>query len=480
MSPSQIQPSASAPTAAGVESLLSSLHEINYYPARDAWTYMWTNWSAPAARADLARAAALGANAVRIFAFPSAFGYPTPSATMTGRLATFVSMAASAGLGIHLTLFDWWDGYSDIAGSERWAAAILSPLAGDTALEAVEIKNEIDPTSAAATTWARTLIPYVRTVDGGAPVAVSVPGSAGVPGLQQLRAQLATAQPDFYSLHYYANPAAARATIGQAQQAVAPVPLFVGEVGSSSLDPRGSVAGEAQQDLAFRTVAEATNALGLPAPAPWQLNDLTTGAVPPGAGAIDPSEYDMGLLRADGSAKPVAASVSQLFTNQTIDASFNNGFESGYSTPASATGSLPTDWSIFDPAQAQFARDTTVSHSGGASARIENAAASTTQVPAFYISPPRAFVIPGGHYTASVWARGQRATGYSGIAIAFFQANGAYLGDAQSAPIAPGTTGWTDLIASGVAPTGTAYVQVHLKSANNTGAVWFDDVNLSW
>jgi hypothetical protein len=97
-------------------------------------------------------------------------------------------------------------------------------------------------------------------------------------------------------------------------------------------------------------------------------------------------------------------------------------------------------------------------------------------VPAFYISPIDAHVVPGQSYTATAWVRGLNATGATRVALAWFDASGAYLGQVESAVLPTGTTGWTLLTAAGVAPAGAAYLQIHLKSAYNRGTAWFDDV----
>ena len=64
---------------------------------------------------------------------------------MPARLEKVVDLAAHHGLRVELALFDWWHDYADVAGSRRWAAALLSPYAGDERIAFVELKNEIRP-----------------------------------------------------------------------------------------------------------------------------------------------------------------------------------------------------------------------------------------------------------------------------------------------------------------------------------------------
>ena len=66
------------------------------------------------------------------------------------------------GLHVQFTLFDWWDEYRDVAGSKRWARAVLARYVGDPRVAFVELKNEIDPADAAALAWTRALVPWLR------------------------------------------------------------------------------------------------------------------------------------------------------------------------------------------------------------------------------------------------------------------------------------------------------------------------------
>ena len=55
--------------------------------------------------------------------------------------------AASQGLTVQLTLFDWLheNEYADIAGWQQWAHDLLAPYAGDRRIEFVEVRNERNP-----------------------------------------------------------------------------------------------------------------------------------------------------------------------------------------------------------------------------------------------------------------------------------------------------------------------------------------------
>jgi hypothetical protein len=61
--------------------------------------------------------------------------------------------------------------------------------------------------------------------------------------------------------------------------------------------------------------------------------------------------------------------------------------------------------------------------------------------------------------------------------LAWFGPNG-YISQNESVVANTRTIGWQQLTISGDAPVGATIVQVHLKSANNPGTSYFDDVSV--
>ncbi len=455
---------------------VAGLKVVSYYPARNGWSRMWTNWDPGTIDADFGRAAALHFNTVRIIVQAWTVGYPTPQPYMQSRLAGAVALAAAHGLKVQLTLFDWWSSYTDIGGSEQWARAILAPYAGDSRIAFIELQNEIDPNNGTAMAWARHMLPYLRRIASGIPVTVS--GQTGISGLSALVAALRSSPPDFYSYHYYDSAALAFTKLQQAQQVVAPAPLFIGETGfSSAIDnsvaadngiPNVPAALEAYQDYYYRAVQNAASQLGLGSVAPWTLNDFQPGSiasVPAGS-----PEYGFGLYHVDGSAKPIAASVAQYLATGTVNTTFNSGFEQ-------CANGVPAGWQIYRANQGTFSCDSTATHSGAFAAKISQSTGDSSGVPSFTVDPIISGLVAGRTFTASVWARGSNVTGQTRIALCWFGINNQYLGQVGSAPLPAGTTSWTQLSVSASAPAGAAYVQIDLKSAYNTGAVWFDDIS---
>jgi hypothetical protein len=454
---------------------VASMKLVDYFPASDGWGAMWWSFDPAQMSADFARIAALHANTVRIVVSANAFGFPHPSALMRERLSETIALAAAQGLRVELTLFNEWHSYAAIAESRTWASEVLAPLAGDPDIAYLDVHNELPTRSPAALTWARALVPYVKSIDGGIPVTVSTSISSGTAPLETLVRALGASSPDLYDVHYYGNAADAYAVLRQAKRVAGPVPLFVGETGFATSPTYGWARGlpsdaaslEAFQDYYYRTIETATDALGLPAAAPWILYDM------PGQGEAGWGEH-MGILRADGSAKPAAATLSSVFAGQAPETSFDNGFEQ-----SSTRQDLPLIWRRWLAPEANFAVDHTVAHSGSSSARISHSRGNhTSGCPAFYTAPIAA-VSAGTTYTARAWAKGAAGAGLTRVVLVWSNREGRYVGSSTSAPLPPGNTDWTLLSVSAQPPSGAEAVELDLQVCEDPGTSWFDDVSFS-
>ncbi|WP_305785156.1 cellulase family glycosylhydrolase [Symbioplanes lichenis] len=435
--------------------------QINYYPAAAGWSAMWSNWQPAQINADLARAAALGATSVRVIVFPDTFGWPAPTATYTDRLAKFFALAATNKLAVKLTLFDWWGRYDEVAKSTQWATALLTPYRNDSRLISVELKNEMNPDSAAEMSWARQMIPVLRKVLPATPVTVTTPGSKAIDGFRKLKAALATTPPDYYDYHYYGDSASAYAELSEAKSIAAPATLVLGEAGRSSL-----FFNEGEQAAYLGRVFAAARQAGIPSVAPWTLFDFTSTAGP--SSDTPAAEYAYGLYRTDGTAKPAAAVVKNYWAGKPLDDSLLNlGFENGIGA-----------WLNSSPEFGTATWTATGARTGTGAIAFSGTTRSANALPSLKISPITP-VRGGQTWKAQVYARGAAATGLTQLSLAWFDAAGAYLGQNSSAALPAGDTAWTLLQTSGVAPAGAASVQMHLKSGDNTGTVWFDDAGLA-
>lgn len=481
----QSSPRTSSSSEATLQTTLNQMKVMNYYPSANSWALMWRNWNPTQINTDFALVASLHANTVRIIVNMNAFGYPVPSSTMLSELEQILTMANNNGLQVQLTLFDFWNSYSDISGSEAWVDAVIGPYENDARIAFIELQNEISPENSSAMTWAQNMLPYVQTAAGGIPVTVSVTdGTAGATYLElkNLITNLGSSQPAFYDIHnYYNAPVEDYFQIQQSQYLATAQnrPLIVGEVGwstnanafSSISVPKTESSYEAWQDYSYRMQFIAAKALRLPAPAPWILYDFVPGSLTwlSSTPAHD-AQYNYGIYQVDGTPKTAAASVSSYFGSGTVDTSINNGFEN-YSSGASP---LPFLWQIYRPSLGNFAIDTTQAHSGNASVKIWNSSYSSSGNASYYITPVAA-IVAGQSYTASVYVMGQSATGTTNICLSWFDGSRTYLGHNCAGSLS-GTTGWVQMSVTAAAPTRTAYTQIYLTSASNTGTAWFDDV----
>ncbi|MBW6436043.1 cellulase family glycosylhydrolase [Actinoplanes hulinensis] len=439
---------------------------MNYYPSNAGWSAMWTNFDAARVDADLAKAAELGADNVRVIIFPQSFGFPQPKAVYADRLRKFVSMADSHDMTVKFTLFDWWAGYQDAAGSAAWAKAVLAPYANDPRVLSVELKNEFDATDTAAVAWVRKLIPAVRTAVPNMPLTLSVDGGAGAAGLARIKGSLTSAPLDFYDYHFYGSSERAHAEIRRAQAAVSPSPLVIGETGLSTAGNS-----EGGQAAYLARVFEAARTAGVKSVAPWTLYDFGQGAIPSNSQVSRiPAQYKFGLYRADGTAKPAAAVVRAAWAGKKLDNKvLDLGFES--TEPASP-------WRPYLSEVGTAVRAKGEGRTGSFSARFAQTGRNGTNMPSIRVSPI-APVTAGGKWHAEAWARGVDVTGTNEIALSWFDINDRWLGQTSSKQVAKGTSGWTKLTVDAVAPAGATSVQLHLKSGDNRGTVWFDDVSIS-
>ena len=120
-------------------------------------------------------------------------------------------------------------------------------------------------------------------------------------------------------------------------------------------------------------------------------------------------------------------------------------------------------------------KTTSAAHTGKWSVSLTNTGKTSAGSPSYRVAPITP-VQPAQKWHAEVWARGNGTTGASQIAVSWFDINDKWLGGSSSASLANGTTGWIKLTVDGVAPAGSASMQIHLKSGGNSGTVWFDDV----
>lgn len=441
---------------------------------------MWEPWRPERLAADLQRLRGLNANTVRIVLPAHFLGYPQPEQRYLDRLRQFVGLAAARGLHVQLTLFDWWGEYGDVAGSKRWARAVLEPYVGDARVAFVELRNEIDTQNAEALAWARELMPWLRGLLGGrTPVTVSVGGMTPVRDLRALAAGLpAAARPDFFDAHYFTGGGElAQRVFAELRKVAAPTPLWIGELGyptSTTISgfpgtPLTPSSQEAAQAHYFRLCFNALARLGLPAPGLWILDDFAAGAIPDSDVQGKEPEYHFGLFREDGSAKPAAATVRALLVGR-LDSGFNGGFE----TPAVAEDgtAVPALW--VSSGGLRLVRDPAGARSGGAAGLIAGLPGATG--PGTFAVTPVTTAVRRSRAQVSAWVRGE--TGRVRVGIAWFDHRFVQVGE-SSVSVAKGRR-WRRVAVSARPPARTAFARVLVRASGVRGPVWVDDVSFDW
>jgi hypothetical protein len=454
-----------APTLASRLAAVKTAKTLNYYPSEAGWTKMWVDWDPAQINADLAKADALGADNIRIIIFPTQFGWPKPWNGYQDRLASFVDMAAAHGMTVKFTLFDWWDGYEEVANSVNWANTVLSRYRDDKRVIAFELQNEFNAGDAAAVAWAKKMVPAMRSSFPTMPLTFSVDGTSGAPGMAKIKSALTSTPIDYFDFHFYGNSERALAIIKNAQATVAPYPMVIGEVGLNTLQNT-----EGEQAAFLGRVFEAAQDAGVNSVAPWTLNDFTQGAIPSSAVSRIPAQYNYGLYRLDGSAKPAAAVVKAGWAKTAMPASLMD--------PSFELGVGQTPWRAYMPELGLAVKTQSAARTGKWSISLTNTGKTSAGSPSYRVSPVDP-VKAGQKWHGEVWAKGSATTGSSQIAFSFFDINDKWLGGVSSASLPAGTTGWTKLVVDGVAPAGSTSMQVHLKSGDNKGTVWFDDAVVS-
>lgn len=455
-----------------VTSRIAAMRLMNYYPAANGWTRMWTNWNPVVLAHDFARIRALGANTVRIIVFPYTFGWPGISGPMATRFRDTLKIAASESLGVQLTLFDWWNSYDEIAQSKAWLEELLHPYSSDPGIQLVELRNEVNPSDRAQVAWVRALLPTLRSVMPHTPSTVSVSGAAGPSGFALLRRELVGSPLDVADIHFYGSDAMAYSWMLAAKRAAGPLPLLIGEAGDPvTANGYGNLeGGELRQAQWFSVVFAAAHAAGVAPPAPWTLYDFLPGAIPEYALLQGPIVYNFGLYSATGQWRPSVWVVEEAFAGRNVDTS-------NVSFGRDALNNM-LFWIPYLPWQGKLAYDSEVGYLRPGSARLSSTHVSRSGAPSFYLVPTHP-AIPGQLWTVSAWAKGVNVNGRAQLSLSWFNSLGADIAEVSSSPLPHGNPSWTRLVVRTQVPAAATSIQLYLKSYDMAGTVWFSDVQIA-
>jgi len=281
------------PPRPALPALLGGIHGVNYEARSAPFSLLWTRFDPQEVDGDFRAARTLGFDTVRIFV-----PYPLPKDAGT-TLNALLDAAGRRGLRVIPTLLDGYTRYrlADLPGILEMYGTLRPALERPEVL-AIDLKNEADRDAPTAG-WDRLRF-FLTVLAEQVRVRSSKPLTVGTvtPDRELSRAL------DFVTVHAYGPPGELEGLLSAAERQGRPVLLEefgYHTLGTALPDPHT----EADQARHYAQVLRTVRGRGEGWMA-WTLYDLKTGAVPGGRAV----ERNLGVLRADGSAKPVDAGPS--------------------------------------------------------------------------------------------------------------------------------------------------------------------------
>jgi hypothetical protein len=307
------------------------LKGFNFYPKDQPWADMWTQWDGEAARRDLARAADVGANTVRVLVpFTPQTGWTDKTTgevkpVYLNQLQQLVQIAGDLKMKVIVALFDFYDPGTDPATppqvdarSKLYLQGIIPTFANDDRVLAWDIHNEPenyeswrdDNKQREFIAWMDSMAKEIRRLDSNHPITIGmaqydnlfVADASGAPYPEEpVRGLSPSDISDFLSFHSYngGNIDWQIAYIDMHSQK----PIVLQETGWPSGPPCTEPEyTEDQQTFLYRLMVEGAKKRDLTGLLGWQLWDFQPGASM-GAGRESHEDF-FGLLRRDGTWKP--------------------------------------------------------------------------------------------------------------------------------------------------------------------------------
>ena len=210
-----------------------NIRGINYYPQANPWEMFGEEFSKDTIAKDFKIIKDAGLNSVRIFVQYEDFGKANVNAEKLVKLKQTLDAAEEQGIGVVVTLFDFYGDYSVLNWTlnQRHAEAIVSYLNDHNALLAWDIKNEpnLDFESRGqelVISWLDNMIDLIKSVDDKHPVTI---GWSNTQSASILKDKI-----DFVSFHYYEDLKNLDDAIKSLKREIPNKPLVMQEFGLSS------------------------------------------------------------------------------------------------------------------------------------------------------------------------------------------------------------------------------------------------------
>jgi hypothetical protein len=475
---------------------------VNYFPINNGGYQMWSSYNGPQYQTDMQTAKRLGFNTIRVIlaATGGVFNFGTPTAGELANLTDFYKRAQAVGINIHLTLFDYWGCYGQITASKTWISAILHALPNTANIAVIELQNETRYASTSsytggfdagwpsgtpeystvgqvATTWAKLMVPYIRSIAPGIPITSST--SYGTADLSAYLAAVknTSAAPNWYDWHCYTG--AASLVYSALQQVIAivgsPAMLYIGEtgLGSAPAGTQGTLQAQQAQSDYIQAIRWSCAQLGLAEPAPWILFDMNSSAQFPGG-------QTYGLCDTSGNVKLAAQMYQAIPPGGTVPAISLNGNMQG-NQPDSLGNALPVRWSLYrgnsgaQPINAAI--DNTNPYQGNPAILLTGSAgtAASDNVPALQSYPYTFPLVSPGQtftFTCALKAAGSYGGGNSPfLEMAWYNSSGSYISVSTGPKLTLSNT-FARYSVSAAAPAGSAYATLLVNVGYNAGSIW--------
>jgi hypothetical protein len=465
------------PASARAESP-APIREINYYPRDYAWEQFWPHWeqARPLMDDDLDRMQSLRANTVRIFVHPFSVGYPIPTSQFLNDFEDALDLIQAHGLEAHVTLFDCWWSWQEIANSRAWLSHIVGSHRNDSRIALWELQNEVQLDNPAVRTWIQSLLPDLKQQAGATPITVSV---GNIEWLDDVRDLAGATPPDIYSLHWYPSEfwwtQPFPSVLNRVRELIGQADLLLGEFGYNTYS-----LSEASQTLLYHDILYASAQKGVHDLGAWTLNDFPDGTAQCAGVLPSPTEWHFGLYRPDGSARPAAAVLKAAFHGH-VPAEpapvivHNPSFEhiNPYSGQAENWHSWDQNWS----GNQTFVQDCTMAHAGSCSAKVHGPANLVVGLYSLPVLP----VQSGQSWSLHGYVQTQNLDGWAKLVFSWFDSDQQWLDRDTSSLLVtdPNLAQWTHIFISPVVPPqDAAFVQVFAQAYTTNPAtyVWFDEI----
>ncbi len=206
---------------------------INYYPQASPWDMFGEKFSIDSISKDFKIIKDAGLNSVRIFVQYDDFGKANVNLEKLNKLKQTLDAAENNGIGVVVTLFDFYGDYSVLNWTlnQRHAETIVSKLKDHNALLAWDIKNEpnLDFDSRGkelVISWLSNMIDLIKSIDNQHPVTIGWSNTQSATILQD--------KVDLVSFHYYEDLNKLDDAIKSLKTEIPNKPLVLQEFGLSS------------------------------------------------------------------------------------------------------------------------------------------------------------------------------------------------------------------------------------------------------